>query len=103
MNGTPILDIKPYIPYTDVHTDAKGSFSDEYKDYSLSLGEGLELLDVMPEHKASVLKKLLVLDPRPAYHNEPDRVYAFEYGGYHIEFRVEDGVLFILQVDNCGK
>ena len=52
MDGTPIIDIKPYIPYTDIHTDAAGGFADKVKDYSLRIGEGLGLLKNMPEDKA---------------------------------------------------
>lgn len=99
MNGTPIIDIKPYIPYTDIHTDAAGGFADKVKDYSLRIGEGLGLLKNMPEDKACVLRKILEQDPRPAYHTDPDRLYNFEYGGYHIEFKVDNDILHIITVD----
>ena len=102
MDGTPILDIKPYIPYADIHTDAVGGFADEVKDYSLCIGEGLGLLKNMPEYKACALRKILEQDPRPAYHNDPDRIYNFEYAGYHIEFRVEDDILHIITISELS-
>lgn len=97
MNGTPVLDIKPYIPYADIHGDAVGGFTDRVRGIGLRIVEGLELLEGMPEQKASVLKRMLEQDPRPAYHDNPDRVYSFEYAEYHIEFRVENDVIHILE------
>ncbi len=100
MDGTPIIDIKPYIPYADIHTDATGGFSDTVRNHSLKVGEGLELLRNMPEKKAEVLKRLLEQDPRPAYHDEPGRVYAFEYAEYHVEFCVEDDIVRVLRIQS---
>ncbi|MBE5938231.1 MAG: tRNA (N6-threonylcarbamoyladenosine(37)-N6)-methyltransferase TrmO [Lachnospiraceae bacterium] len=89
LNGTPILDIKPYLPYCDSHVDAIGGFADKVKDYALTIEDGIFLLEQVSEDKREAIKKILENDPRPAYHDSPDRIYSFEYGGYHVEFSVE--------------
>ena len=101
MNETPIIDIKPYIPYADIHSDAVGGFTQYTRDYKLIIGEGQELLDIMESDKALALKKILEQDPRPAYHDEPDRIYGFEYGGYHIEFKVDKDTLHICRINKA--
>jgi len=97
MNGTPILDIKPYLPFTDSHPDAKGGFTDETRQQA-----SLEV--IIPENIAqhfsaqqfSALKHILANDPRPHYINDSERVYAMEYAGYEIKFKVEGNILTVI-------
>lgn len=98
MDGTPILDIKPYLAYTDMHQDAVGGFSNDRDNNLLCIGSGLDLLGIMPDEKAMALIKILEQDPRPAYHEDSDRIYSFEYAGYHIEFCVDNNVISVLTV-----
>ena len=98
MNGTPIYDIKPYLPGFEAIPDAKGGFADNYTDYSLTLEYDQKLLDRLPEKKRQPLLDILACDPRPSYQNDPDRIYGFEYAGFEIKFRVEKNVLNLTDV-----
>ena len=86
MDGTPILDIKPYIPYTDSHPEARGGFTDTTDWHPLKV-VGTE---------DPILKKILEQDPRPHYHADPDRIYGMQYNGKDIHFKVKDKTLFII-------
>ena len=86
MDGTPILDIKPYIPYTDSHPEARGGFTDT-TDWRPLKVVGTE---------DPILKKILEQDPRPHYHADPDRIYGMQYNGKDIHFQVKDKTLFII-------
>jgi tRNA-Thr(GGU) m(6)t(6)A37 methyltransferase TsaA len=86
MDGTPILDIKPYIPYTDSHPEARGGFTDTTDWHPLKV-VGTD---------DSVLKQILEQDPRPHYHDDPDRIYGMQYNGKDIHFKVKDETLFII-------
>ncbi len=99
LNGTPIYDIKPYLPYTDIHHDATGGFTD---DLNLSVLEVVipdDILSVLDPQQREVLINILKEDPRPSYHHDPDRVYGFPYGGMEIKFKVENGVLSVLSIE----
>ena len=98
MNGTPIYDIKPYLPFTDSHPDAVGGFSDPVKDYHLEVVFPKEWLSFIPENKRAALHTVLSQDPRPAYQNDPDRVYGFEFAGFDVRFRVNNGVLTVCEI-----
>lgn len=98
MDGTPIYDIKPYIPYADCKTQAKGSFSDEKKDYALSVNCPSDLLSAIPDEKQTPLLQLLSQDPRPAYIDDPERIYGFEYAGCEIKFSVSQNELTVTQI-----
>lgn len=100
LNGTPIFDIKPYLPYVDSHADAKGSFAQEKKDYALTVVDSKKLIKKLDEEKQSALIKILESDPRPSYHNDDERVYGFGFGGYEIKFKVKDGVLTVEEIEN---
>ena len=89
MDGTPIYDIKPYLPSADSIPDAVGGFADPVKDYSLSVSDPDGVLCSVSEECASLIRALLAEDPRPAYQDDPTRVYSFECAGYCISFRVE--------------
>lgn len=98
MNGTPIYDVKPYLPYTDCHPDAKEGFAGAYTDYRLPVSFTEEALSEaerlgMDEVMRQALKEVLALDPRPAYQNDAERVYGMSYGVYEVGFSVsEEGI-----------
>ena len=98
MNGTPIYDIKPYLPYTDSHPDAVGGFADKKLNDNLKVNFPNELLMLIPEKKKSALLELLSEDPRPHYISDSDRVYGFEIADFEIKFKVENNVLTVLEV-----
>ena len=99
MDGTPIFDIKPYLPYTDSHPDAVGGFTDQVAGYLLQVDFPPALLEKVPEEKRSALRALLSHDPRPAYQDAPERVYGLEYAGQNVRFTVRDGTLTVLSVE----
>ena len=98
MDGTPIYDIKPYLPYTDSHPDAIGGFADEKLKDNLEVDFPPELLNKIPENKKSALLELLSEDPRPHYINDSERIYGFEFADFEIKFKVENTTLTVLEV-----
>lgn len=98
MNHTPIFDIKPYLPYTDCHLEATGGFSQKVMDYRLSVEFPEELLRAIPEEKQDAIMGVLAQDPRPAYHNDPERRYGVEFAGYDIRFHVKEDLLKVCEV-----
>lgn len=102
MSGTPIFDVKPYLPSSDSHPDAVGGFADEKLGYSLKVDFPTELYEKIPESKRAVLKSVLAEDPRPSYQNDPDRVYGFEFAGFEVKFKVSDGLLSVVEVIDVG-
>ena len=99
VNGTPIYDIKPYIKFSDCHEDAVSGFADENMNYSLKVEIPQELLDKFEHEKQEALIKILSADPRPAYHTD-GRVYGFQFANREIKFKVEDGTLTVLEIEN---
>ena len=99
MDGTPILDVKPYLPYTDSHPDAIGGFADPVRDYSLEVVFPEEWMEQVPQRLRDPVLGLLAQDPRPSYQNDPERVYGVAFGGYDFRFRVKDGVLTVCEVE----
>lgn len=93
MDGTPIYDIKPYLPYVDSHPEARGGFTDRHSWHELQVELPDELNRLLLPADVQVLKKLLSLDPRPHYHTDEEKVYGMPFKGYDIRFRVSDGVL----------
>ncbi|MCC6095210.1 MAG: tRNA (N6-threonylcarbamoyladenosine(37)-N6)-methyltransferase TrmO [Eubacterium sp.] len=100
LDGTPIYDIKPYIPYADVHEDAREGFTGPTKDYSLEVNIGEELLknSSFPSSKARALKQVLSQDPRPSYQSDPQRIYGMSFAGFEIRFRVQGKVLEVVSI-----
>ena len=88
MDGTPIYDIKPYLPYVDSHPDARGGFAAEHVDDNLDVEFPEELLKRIPEDKRDALLGVLEQDPRPSYHSDETREYGFEFAGFEIKFTV---------------
>lgn len=99
MDGTPILDIKPYIPYADCRMDATGGFTDTAGDFLLKVEFPPELLSMVPEDRRDALIGVLRHDPRPSYQRKPERVYGMEFAGVNVRFRVEGEVLTVIEVE----
>ena len=100
LDGTPIYDIKPYLPFTDSHPDAIGGFADEVREYGLKVNFGLQLLDKIPENKREALITILENDPRPSYKDDGDHEYGMVYSDLDIFFKVEDGTLTVTRIEN---
>lgn len=98
MNGTPIYDIKPYLPYADCRPEATGGFTDRTEKRKVEVLIPEEYGKIMLPEKMEALKAVLQEDPRPAYQDDPERVYAFEFGGKHVEFRVEGIQLLVTEI-----
>ena len=103
MDSTPIYDIKPYIPYADCHTDAKGSFSDTHKDYKLNVECDESLMSKIPENKREALTQVLSQDPRPSYIDDAARVFGFEFAGFEIKFTVKENTLKVTDIYNSNN
>ena len=98
MDGTPIFDIKPYIPYGDSHPEATGGFTDTAKDFVLEVSFPEQLLTKLPEDKRSAALGVLSHDPRPSYQKDSDRIYGLTFAGYDIRFTVKDNILTVQDV-----
>ncbi len=101
MDGTPIFDIKPYIPYGDCHPDATGGFTDTAGAFLLRVDFPEQLLALLPEDKRSAALGVLSHDPRPSYQRNPDRVYGLTFAGFDIRFRVAEDILTVLEVNKA--
>ena len=99
MDGTPIFDIKPYIPYGDCHPDATGGFTDTAGDFLLKVDFPEDLLNILPEEKREAALGVLSHDPRPSYQRKPGRVYGLTFAGFDIRFTVEDDTLTVTEVN----
>ena len=100
LDGTPIYDIKPYLPYVDSHPEAKNGFAGKVQDYALSVCDENGVLDGIGEEDRKVLFQILEQDPRPSYQNDPERIYGMAYAGMNVKFRVEGEKLFIVGVES---
>lgn len=98
LNGTPIYDIKPYLPYTDAHPDAAGSFAEVHKADGITVVFPEELRARLPKHLQISAMEVLQQDPRAAYQKKPDYVYGMAFSGYDIRFTVADNVLQVKDV-----
>ena len=98
LDGTPIFDIKPYIPYADCHPEATGGFTDSAGDFLLSVDFPPNLLNRLPAGKREAAAAVLSHDPRPSYQRTPGRVYGLSFAGYDIRFTVEENHLQVLDV-----
>ena len=101
MDGTPIFDIKPYIPYGDCHPDATGGFTDTADDFLLTVNFPESLLKILPEGKREAAIGVLSHDPRPSYQRKPGRVYGLTFAGFDIRFTVEDSTLTVTEVNKA--
>lgn len=98
MDGTPIYDIKPYIPYADCIPNAVGGFADNVKEYRLNVNMPSDICGGIDEKFKSALYEILANDPRPSYQNEPERIYSFEFGGYKIRFKADEKNLTLTEL-----
>lgn len=98
MDGTPIFDIKPYIPYADCQKDATGGFTDTAGDFLLKVDFPPALLEKLPKDKQEAAMAVLSHDPRPSYQRAPERVYGLTFAGVDIRFTVEDDKLQVIEV-----
>ncbi len=98
MDGTPIFDIKPYIPYGDCHPDAVGGFTDRAGEFLLNVEFPQQLLQLLPEDKRDAAIGVLSHDPRPSYQRNPERVYGLLFAGMDIRFTVSEDVLTVREV-----
>lgn len=99
MDGTPILDLKPYVPYADCHPDALEGFTGQNRDYTLRVEFPEPLLAQIPQDRREALKGVLAQDPRPSYQNDPDRSYGLTFAGFDVRFRVNGNVLTVFDVE----
>lgn len=97
MDGTPIYDIKPYLPGADCHPEAAGGFTEQIKEHRLTVEFPQEWLELIPENKRKALKAVLANDPRPGYQKDAERVYGLSFAGKDVHFRVAGDVLTV-----CG-
>ena len=99
LDGTPIYDVKPYLPYADCHPEATGGFAQEVMGHRLEVAFPEELLALVPPEKREALREVLAQNPRPGYqHNEPDRRYGVAFAGLDVRFTVEGDVLLVREV-----
>ena len=101
MDGTPIFDIKPYIPYGDCHPEATGGFTDTAGEFLLQVEFPEELLKILPVEKREAAIGVLSHDPRPSYQRKPDRVYGLTFAGYDIRFKVSEDILTVVEVNQA--
>ena len=98
-NKTSILDIKPYLPYTDSHPDAKGGFAHVHLNDTLDVVFEPPVSDILPGDIKKAVRALLSQDPRPSYHDDPDRMYGMTYSGFNIRFKVSGSVLTVTEIE----
>ena len=97
MDGTPIYDVKPYLPYADCKPEASGGFAPQ-RGEALAVDFPAELLSRVPEDKRDALTGVLAQDPRPHYQSDPQRIYGMAFAGLEVRFRVADGAVYVVEV-----
>lgn len=98
MDGTPIYDIKPYLPSVDCHADALGGFTDIVERTVLEVDIPQPLMNLLPSDKQETLRDVLAQDPRPAYQHDPNRIYGFVFANYEVKFSVDDNLLRVKEI-----
>lgn len=99
LDGTPVFDIKPYLPYADSHPEAEGGFGSRHSGYSLKVDCPPACRELIPEQYRAALLEILAQDPRPSYQDDPLRIYGMKYAGMNVRFYVENDVLHICAVE----
>ena len=99
MDGTPIFDIKPYLPYADCRPEALGGFAPAPAGARLAVNIPPELLERVPEDKRAALAGVLSQDPRPSYQHDPERVYGMAFAGLEVRFQVQGDRLRVVSVE----
>jgi len=105
LNGTPIFDIKPYLSYSDSHPDAVNGFAEETKDYRLEVvfPENAETGKCENEKMLNEIREILSQDPRPAYQDDPERIYKLDYADYKVSFKVNKGKIYVLNITKSDR
>lgn len=103
LDGTPVYDVKPYLPYADCVPEAVGGFAPAAPEKLLRVELPDPVRALLPPQKLEALTGVLALDPRPSYHDDPERVYGMRFGGYEIHFRVRDGLLSVLDAAESSR
>ena len=98
VDGTPIYDIKPYLPYVDAHPEARGGFTLKTAGYALAVECAPELLAKVPKEKREALLGVLKNDPRPGYQHDPERVYTLDFGQNKVRFTVDGETLTVREI-----
>lgn len=99
LDGTPILDVKPYLPHADCIIDALGGYATRAQNYRLEVDFPEDLLSKIDESKRAGLKECLADDPRPSYQDEPERIYSMRFSNFDVRFKVKEGILTVTAVD----
>ena len=99
LDGTPIFDVKPYVPHADCRPQARGGFADAHREDRLAVDFPPRLEALVPPDKREALRGVLAGDPRPSYQRDPQRLYGLGFAGLQVRFTVEDGVLHVRQVE----
>ena len=99
LDGTPIYDIKPYLPYVDSHPEASNGFALNEKEGKLTVNFSKDLLNAIPPEKQAALTAVLAQDPRPGYQDIPDRIYGIEFAGFDVRFKVENNILTVIEIN----
>ena len=99
LNGTPIYDIKPYLPYADCKPEAVGGFASAPKEATLTVHIPEEFVEKIPAGKRAAVAGVLAQDPRPSYQDDPERVYGMAFGGMEIKFKVDGDDLTVCGVE----
>lgn len=103
MDGTPIYDIKPYLPFTDSHPDAKGGFADEKKEYAAEVIIPEHIAKGLPEDKIHEIRDLLLQDPRPSYRDDELREYGMSYAGLEISFKATGSTIEVVEIKGTPR
>jgi hypothetical protein len=98
MDGTPILDIKPYVPYADSHPEASSGFAGDVFEHSMKVEIADDILERIPLKKREAVLEMLAQDPRPGYQRNQQRIYGMEYGNLNIQFRGEEERIVVIDV-----
>lgn len=98
MDGTPIVDIKPYLPYADAIPDATGGFAEAVRFNHLEVEIAVSDLAKLPEEKRETLKAILAEDPRPHYQADPERIYGFHFADFEVKFKVNENKLSVVSI-----
>lgn len=105
LDGTPIYDIKPYLPYSEAKVDAKGGFAHRVMDTETKVvfdmdEAGIRNLSKIPRDELVIIEELLSQDPRPRYQDDPEKVYGMSYGEWEVKFTAGDGVIMVKSIKN---
>lgn len=98
LDGTPIFDIKPYLPFSDCIPEAKGGFADDVSGNNMNVEFPPEIINEADAEDIPLIREILSEDPRPHYHNDPDRIYSFEFSSYKIKFTVKENTVYINEI-----